>query len=82
MPRPINLLIELLTELGEKGPDDYVPEDRALFAEMREATNLGLIRCAEPGEDGTWKVNVLYKKALLAGTGDGDLAGHLRGILW
>lgn len=67
MPRPINLLIELLTELGEKGPDDYVPEDRALFAEMREATNLGLIRCAQPTEDGTWKVNVWYKKALLAG---------------
>lgn len=67
MPRPIKLLVELLTELGDKGPDDYIPEDRALFAELREATNLGLIRCAEPQDDGTWKVNVWYKKALLAG---------------
>lgn len=67
MPRPTKLLVELLTELGNKSPDDYVPEDRALFAEMREATNLGLIRCAEQREDGTWAVNVWYKKALLAG---------------
>lgn len=67
MPRPTKLLVELLTALGEKSPDDYVPEDRALFAEMREATNLGLIRCAEPIEDGRWTVNVWYKKALLAG---------------
>lgn len=67
MPRPTKLLIEALTELGEKNPDVYVPEDRALFAEMREATNLGLIRCAERQDDGSWKVNVWYKKALLAG---------------
>lgn len=67
MPRPTRLLIEALTELGNKHPDAYVPEDRALFAEMREATNLGLIRCAERAEDGAWTVNVWYKKALLAG---------------
>ena len=67
MPRPTNTLIELLTELGDKSPDDYIPEDRALFAEMREATNLGLIRCAERGEDGRWTTNLWYKKALLAG---------------
>ncbi len=67
MPRPIKTLIELLTELGNKAADAYVPEDRALFAELREATNLGLIRCAERGDDGVWRVNVWYKKALLAG---------------
>ncbi|MEQ9502205.1 MAG: 2,3,4,5-tetrahydropyridine-2,6-dicarboxylate N-succinyltransferase [Deltaproteobacteria bacterium] len=67
MPRPIKTLIELLTQLGEKGSDDYEPEDRALFAELREATNLGLIRCAERGDDGVWRANVWYKKALLAG---------------
>jgi 2,3,4,5-tetrahydropyridine-2-carboxylate N-succinyltransferase len=67
MPRPISLLIELLTELGDKGPDDYMPEDRALFCEMREASNLGLIRCAEQQDNGSWAVNIWYKKALLAG---------------
>lgn len=67
MPRPVKLLVELLTELGDKSPKDYQPEDRALFAELREATNLGLIRCAEHQEDGSWKVNLWYKKALLAG---------------
>ncbi|MEM7677452.1 MAG: 2,3,4,5-tetrahydropyridine-2,6-dicarboxylate N-succinyltransferase, partial [Myxococcota bacterium] len=67
MPRPTKLLIELLQALGEKSPDAYEPEDRALFAEMREATNLGLIRCAEQRSDGEWSVNVWYKKALLAG---------------
>jgi len=61
------LLIELLQELGQKSPDQYEPEDRALFAEMREATNLGLIRCAERADDGRWTVNVWYKEALLAG---------------
>lgn len=67
MPRPIKTLIELLTDLGNKAPDAYAPEDRATFAELREATNLGLIRCAERGDDGIWRVNVWYKKALLAG---------------
>ncbi len=67
MPRPTSELVELLKELGEKAPDQYEPQDRALFAEMREATNLGLIRCAERGEDGTWTVNEWYKKSLLAG---------------
>jgi 2,3,4,5-tetrahydropyridine-2-carboxylate N-succinyltransferase len=67
VPRPTKLLVELLQQLGQKSPDQYEPEDRALFAEMREATNLGLIRCAERGDDGQWRVNVWYKEALLAG---------------
>ena len=67
MPRPTKLLIEELKKLGEKSTDAYDPEDRALFAEMREATNLGLIRCAERQEDGRWIVHVWYKRALLAG---------------
>lgn len=67
VPRPTKLLIEELKALGEKSPDAYDPEDRALFAEMREATNLGLIRCAERGGDGRWQVHVWYKQALLAG---------------
>lgn len=67
MPRPTKELIRLLTELGDRAPDTYQVEDRALFAEFREATNYGLIRCAEKGEDGEWKVNLWYKKALLAG---------------
>lgn len=67
MPRPTKELIRLLTELGDRAPDTYQTEDRALFAEFREATNYGLIRCAEKGEDGEWKVNLWYKKALLAG---------------
>ncbi len=67
MPRPTKLLIELLQELGKKTPDQYVPTDRALFAELREATNLGLIRCAERDDEGSWHVNTWYKEALLAG---------------
>ena len=67
MPRPTKLLIELLQELGDKPTEAYIPEDRALFAEMREATNLGVIRCAERDESGRWTTNLWYKKALLAG---------------
>lgn len=67
MPRPTKEIIRLCTELGEKTPDKYVSEDRGLFAEFREATNLGLIRCVYKDEAGEWKVNTWYKKALLAG---------------
>lgn len=81
MPRPIKELVRVLTELGDKAPETYVPEDRAVFSELREATNLGLIRCAERGEDGEWRVNVWYKKALLAGFRLGqsfEMEGYLR----
>jgi 2,3,4,5-tetrahydropyridine-2-carboxylate N-succinyltransferase len=67
MPRPTKELIRLCTDLGDKASDAYAVEDRALFAEFREATNLGLIRCAEKDASGNWAVNVWYKKALLAG---------------
>src|SRR5688572_5871363 len=73
MPRPTKELIRVLTELGEKKADEYIPEDRALFAEFREAANLGLIRCAERQEDGTWKVNLWFKKTILAGFRLGQL---------
>lgn len=67
MPRPTKEIVRLSTELGEKTADQYVPEDRAIFSEFREAVNLGLIRCAERGEDGTWRVNPWFKKCILAG---------------
>jgi 2,3,4,5-tetrahydropyridine-2,6-dicarboxylate N-succinyltransferase len=67
MPRPIKELVRLLTELGERGPETFETEDRALFAEFREAANLGLIRAAERDERGEWQVNLWFKKALLAG---------------
>lgn len=73
MPRPIKLLIQDLEHLGTKGPDDYEPEDRGLFAEFREAVNLGYIRCAERDEDGTWRVNRWFKTAILAGFRLGQL---------
>jgi 2,3,4,5-tetrahydropyridine-2,6-dicarboxylate N-succinyltransferase len=73
MPRPIKELIRVLTELGEKKADEYIPEDRALFAEFREAANLGLIRCAEKQADGTYKVNLWFKKTILAGFRLGQL---------
>jgi 2,3,4,5-tetrahydropyridine-2-carboxylate N-succinyltransferase len=67
MPRPTKEIIRLCTELGERAPNAYRPEDRALFSEFREAINLGLIRCAEKGPDGTWATNVWFKRCLLAG---------------
>lgn len=67
MPRPTKEIIRLVTELGDKPSDGYEPEDRALFAEFREAANLGLIRCAERDDAGEWRVNVWFKKAILAG---------------
>ncbi|MCC7381990.1 MAG: 2,3,4,5-tetrahydropyridine-2,6-dicarboxylate N-succinyltransferase [Deltaproteobacteria bacterium] len=66
MPRPIPQMVPLFTELGDKTLDQYLPEDRALFAEFREMVDFGLIRCAEK-KDGQWVVNAWFKKALLAG---------------
>ena len=45
----------------------------ARSSEFREAANLGLIRCAERGDDGTWKVNLWFKKTILAGFRLGQL---------
>ena len=67
MPRPLKEIIRLCTELGNKATDDFVPEDRALFAEFREAINLGMIRCAHRDDDGQWQVNEWFKRCLLAG---------------
>ncbi|MBK8010480.1 MAG: 2,3,4,5-tetrahydropyridine-2,6-dicarboxylate N-succinyltransferase [Deltaproteobacteria bacterium] len=67
MPRPVEQLIHLCEKLGEKSADQYVPEDRALFAEFREAANLGLVRCARRTETGEWQVNVWFKRTILAG---------------
>lgn len=73
MPRPTKLLIEELTKLAEKGPEDFEPEDRGLFAELREAANLGLIRAAERDADGQWRANAWFKGAILAGFKLGQL---------
>jgi 2,3,4,5-tetrahydropyridine-2,6-dicarboxylate N-succinyltransferase len=67
MPRPVPQLVQLFTELGNKTAEQYVPEDRALFAEFREAIDLGLVRAAQKGDDGKWQVNVWFKRAVLAG---------------
>ncbi|MEO1227530.1 MAG: 2,3,4,5-tetrahydropyridine-2,6-dicarboxylate N-succinyltransferase [Myxococcota bacterium] len=72
MPRPTKLLIDELVDLGARAPD-FEPEDRGLFAEFREAVNLGLLRCAERDEDGTWRVNEWFKRSILAGFKLGQL---------
>lgn len=70
--RPTKLLIEDLVALAARAPD-FEPEDRGLFAEFRESTNLGLIRCVERREDGQWVVNTWFKRAILAGFKLGQL---------
>ena len=73
MLRPVETLIADLTLLGQKQTEEFVPEDRGLFAEFREATNAGLIRCVERSEDGAWRVNEWFKRAILAGFKLGQL---------
>lgn len=73
MSRPVKALIEDLKTLGAKSAADLEPEDRALFAEFREATNQGLIRCAEPDANGNWQVNEWFKRSILAGFKLGQL---------
>jgi 2,3,4,5-tetrahydropyridine-2,6-dicarboxylate N-succinyltransferase len=79
MPRTKAQLVPLFEALGETAPDAHEPEDRALFAEFRDAINRGIIRCAEPDADGNWRVNVWFKKALLAGFRLGQML-ELEGI--
>ena len=71
--RPVAELIRLFTQLGEKDPQHYIPEDRAVFSEFREAASSGIIRCAQRRDDGTWVVNAWFKQALLAGMRLGQL---------
>jgi 2,3,4,5-tetrahydropyridine-2-carboxylate N-succinyltransferase len=73
MPRPVKQLVELLTTLGNKSPEQYEPEDRALFSEFREAIDHGLVRCVERDADGQWQVNAWFKRAILAGFRLGQL---------
>ncbi|MBI4819078.1 MAG: 2,3,4,5-tetrahydropyridine-2,6-dicarboxylate N-succinyltransferase [Deltaproteobacteria bacterium] len=67
MPRPTKELFRIFEELAAKSPEKYEPEDRAIFSEFREAIDLGIVRCAERREDGSWHVNTWFKQVLLAG---------------
>ena len=60
-------LRERLEALGSEQRTAYGDTDRALFAEFRTALSGGVVRAAERGSDGQWRVNAWVKQGILLG---------------
>ncbi len=51
-----------------------VTRAREVFGELKDALNRGVVRAAEPKDDGSWQVNVWVKRGILLGFRTGVLA--------
>lgn len=60
-------LRERILAAAAPGRADFTDQDRALFAELKAALNVGLIRAAERSADGAWRVNAWVKQGILLG---------------
>jgi 2,3,4,5-tetrahydropyridine-2,6-dicarboxylate N-succinyltransferase len=66
-------LREEIEELAASERREYSAQDRALFADFKEALNRGRVRAAERAESGEWKVNSWVKRGILLGFRMGQL---------
>jgi 2,3,4,5-tetrahydropyridine-2-carboxylate N-succinyltransferase len=60
-------LRERILAAAEPGRSEFTDEERATFAELKGALNVGAIRAATRGADGRWQVNAWVKQGLLLG---------------
>ncbi|MDP3775244.1 MAG: 2,3,4,5-tetrahydropyridine-2,6-dicarboxylate N-succinyltransferase [Gemmatimonadales bacterium] len=60
-------LRERILAASAPGRTDFTDDDRALFAEFKAALNVGAIRAATRGADGTWTANAWVKQGILLG---------------
>ncbi|MBI1722278.1 MAG: 2,3,4,5-tetrahydropyridine-2,6-dicarboxylate N-succinyltransferase [Gemmatimonadetes bacterium] len=60
-------LRERILAAAAPGRTDFTDQDRALFAELKAALNVGVIRAAERSTDGAWRVNAWVKQGILLG---------------
>lgn len=66
-------LPERLAAIAASGRTSFTDEDRAAFAEFKDALNTGRVRAAEKGADGRWRVNTWVKQGILLGFRHGAL---------
>jgi 2,3,4,5-tetrahydropyridine-2-carboxylate N-succinyltransferase len=66
-------LREAIEAINSRDGSQFSAEDRALFAEFKDALNRGEIRAAERQPDGRWNVNTWVKKGILLGFRMGQL---------
>ena len=67
-------LRERIEILAASARATFGAEDRATFAELKDALNRGLVRAAERAPDGAWRVNAWVKEGILLGFRMGALA--------
>jgi|SRR5215217_2174744 len=60
-------LREQIEAIAARGGDEFSPEDRAVFDQLKRALNRGEIRAAEKAANGRWLVNSWVKQGLLLG---------------
>ena len=60
-------LREQIEAIVARPGNDFSPEDRAVFGELKSALNRGEVRAAEKSESGKWQVNSWVKQGILLG---------------
>ena len=60
-------LREQIEAIAARQHNQFTPDDRAVFAELKRALNRGEVRAAEKTESGKWLVNSWVKQGLLLG---------------
>jgi len=67
-------LREQIEAIAARRSNDFSPEDRAVFEELKRALNQGEVRAAEKADSGKWLVNSWVKQGLLLGFRMGAIA--------
>ena len=60
-------LREQIEAIVARPGNDFSPDDRAVFEELKSALNRGEVRAAEKSESGKWQVNSWVKQGILLG---------------
>jgi 2,3,4,5-tetrahydropyridine-2-carboxylate N-succinyltransferase len=68
------MLREWIEELVARETAKFTWKDRAVFNDFKKALNRGLVRAAEPDEEGNWRVNSWVKQGILVGFRMGEIA--------
>jgi 2,3,4,5-tetrahydropyridine-2-carboxylate N-succinyltransferase len=64
---------ELAAAEGKLNNSDFDDDERELFQEFKRGLNKGIVRAAERGPDGEWRVNSWVKQGILLGFRMGEL---------
>jgi 2,3,4,5-tetrahydropyridine-2,6-dicarboxylate N-succinyltransferase len=67
-------LRERIESIAERRNGQFTADDRAVFAELKNALNRGEVRAAERNHEGKWVVNSWVKQGILQGFRMGSLA--------